>query len=121
MDLERNTFISSLEKFTSLNSLREIKQKNVGAIRTMITIAQEDGNFLQDSWVHVLKLCILYLSAQVLRCFSLLERLHLIGSGVKEEALTLPETPADTAKTLTFLLIVLTAAVEHPGKEIRSL
>ena len=62
MDLERNTFISSLEKFTSLNSLREIKQKNVGAIRTMITIAQEDGNFLQDSWVHVLKLTVFFIS-----------------------------------------------------------
>lgn len=69
METERNAFVSSLAKFTVLNNTREMRSKNIQCIKTLINIADTDGNFLQDSWIHVL------------RCISQLDRMHLIGGG----------------------------------------
>lgn len=69
METERNAFVSSLAKFTVLNNTREMRSKNIQCIKTLINIAETDGNFLQDSWIHVL------------RCISQLDRMHLIGGG----------------------------------------
>ena len=75
METERNTFVTSLAKFTFLNNLREMKQRNVESIKTLLEISLTDGNYLQDCWL------------QVLRCISQLEQLHVIGSGAKDEML----------------------------------
>ena len=53
MDKERDIFISSLSKFTVLLSVDEMRQKNVEAVRTLINIAIENGNQLQESWAQV--------------------------------------------------------------------
>lgn len=45
MDVERNTYVQSLAKFTFLNNLREMKQKNVESIKTLIEIALTEGKF----------------------------------------------------------------------------
>eukprot|EP01097_Dermamoeba_algensis_P006564 TRINITY_DN4101_c0_g1_i2.p1 TRINITY_DN4101_c0_g1~~TRINITY_DN4101_c0_g1_i2.p1 ORF type:complete len:1325 (+),score=338.62 TRINITY_DN4101_c0_g1_i2:566-3976(+) len=73
METERNAFISSLASFTFLNNVREIKQKNIECIKTLIGCALVNGNYLQKSWTHVLK------------CISQLERLHLVAAGAKTE------------------------------------
>lgn len=69
METERNAFVSSLAKFTVLNNTREMRPKNIQCIKMLISIAETDGNFLQDSWIHVL------------RSISQLDRMHLIGGG----------------------------------------
>ena len=69
METERDTFVTALEKFTLLSNLREMRPKNIGAIRTLIEIAQAEGKYLQGSWENVL------------RCISLLDKLHLTGIG----------------------------------------
>eukprot|EP00250_Pteridium_aquilinum_P020997 c25007_g1_i1 orf=351-5705(+) len=74
MKTQRDAFLTSLAKFTSLHSAADIKQKNIDAIKAIIAIAEEDGNFLQDAWEHILT------------CVSRFEHLHLLGEGAPPDA-----------------------------------
>nr|XP_043619023.1 brefeldin A-inhibited guanine nucleotide-exchange protein 2-like [Erigeron canadensis] len=74
MKTHRDAFVTSLAKFTSLHSPADIKQKNVEAIKAMVTIAYEDGNHLQEAWEHILT------------CVSRFEHLHLLGEGAPPDA-----------------------------------
>uniref|UniRef100_A0A8D3DD37 ADP-ribosylation factor guanine nucleotide-exchange factor 2 (brefeldin A-inhibited) n=1 Tax=Scophthalmus maximus TaxID=52904 RepID=A0A8D3DD37_SCOMX len=56
---------------TASSSITEMKQKNIDTIKTLITVAHTDGNYLGNSW-H-----------EILRCISQLELAQLIGTGVK--------------------------------------
>ncbi|KAG7472307.1 hypothetical protein MATL_G00107540 [Megalops atlanticus] len=74
MQLERDAYIQALARFTLLtasSSITEMKQKNIDTIKTLITVAHTDGNYLGNSW-H-----------EILRCISQLELAQLIGTGVK--------------------------------------
>lgn len=53
MDLELDAFVTTLAKFTHLESLSEIKQKNIECIHTLIEIAYTEGNNLRNSWKSV--------------------------------------------------------------------
>ena len=66
LDTERDAFVCSLAKFTYLNSLKEMRQKNLECIKALLDIGLEEGNHLASSWIHVLK------------CISELERMALI-------------------------------------------
>ncbi|GJZ38549.1 brefeldin A-inhibited guanine nucleotide-exchange protein 2-like protein [Tanacetum coccineum] len=74
MKTHRDAFVTSLAKFTSLHSPADIKQKNIEAIKAMVTIAYEDGNYLQEAWEHILT------------CVSRFEHLHLLGEGAPPDA-----------------------------------
>lgn len=74
MQTQRDAFLTSIAKFTSLHSAADMKQKNVDAVKAIISIAIEDGNYLQESWEHVLT------------CLSRFEHLHLLGEGVPTDA-----------------------------------
>ncbi|PWA72449.1 Armadillo-like helical [Artemisia annua] len=74
MKTQRDAFLTSLAKFTSLHSPADIKQKNIEAIKAIITIADEDGNHLQEAWEHILT------------CVSRFEHLHLLGAGAPSDA-----------------------------------
>ncbi|KAI3796527.1 hypothetical protein L1987_39201 [Smallanthus sonchifolius] len=74
MKTHRDAFLTSLAKFTSLHSPADIKQKNIEAIKAIVTIADEDGNYLQDAWEHILT------------CVSRFEHLHLLGKGAPPDA-----------------------------------
>ncbi|XP_075882791.1 brefeldin A-inhibited guanine nucleotide-exchange protein 2 [Nelusetta ayraudi] len=74
MQLERDAYVQALARFTLLtasSSITEMKQKNIDTIKTLITVAHTDGNYLGHSW-H-----------EILRCISQLELAQLIGTGVK--------------------------------------
>lgn len=88
METERNAFVTSLVKFTLLSNTGEMKFKNIQSIRTVIRIADSDGNYLQGSW------------AQILSCISQLERIHLIGTGSPDGSLvpSFKEGEPSTAK-----------------------
>lgn len=79
MSLARDTFVSSLAKFTYLGSIKEMKRKNVECIRTLLSIAVIDGEYLGESW------------GPVLRCISQLARLRLSASGLESDEAFLSE------------------------------
>lgn len=74
MQTQRDVFVTSLAKFTSLHSAADIKQKNIDAIKAIVTIADEDANYLQEAWEHILT------------CVSRFEHLHLLGEGAPPDA-----------------------------------
>ncbi|TYH58718.1 hypothetical protein ES332_D08G173900v1 [Gossypium tomentosum] len=74
MKTHRDAFVTSLAKFTSLHSPADIKQKNIYAIKAIVTIADEDGNYLREAWEHILT------------CVSRFEHLHLLGEGAPPDA-----------------------------------
>lgn len=54
--LERNAYVQALARFTLLTAkaaLVEMKAKNIETIKCLITIAHEDGNYLDESWAEV--------------------------------------------------------------------
>uniref|UniRef100_A0A4W3GEL9 ARF guanine nucleotide exchange factor 1 n=1 Tax=Callorhinchus milii TaxID=7868 RepID=A0A4W3GEL9_CALMI len=74
IQLERDAYVQALARFTLLTAssgITEMKQKNIDTIKTLITVAHTDGNYLGNSWHEILK------------CISQLELAQLIGTGVK--------------------------------------
>ncbi|XP_078254240.1 brefeldin A-inhibited guanine nucleotide-exchange protein 1 isoform X1 [Rhinoraja longicauda] len=74
IQLERDAYVQALARFTLLTAssgITEMKQKNIDTIKTLITVAYTDGNYLGTSWHEILK------------CISQLELAQLIGTGVK--------------------------------------
>ncbi|CAN1848938.1 Brefeldin A-inhibited guanine nucleotide-exchange protein 3 [Linum perenne] len=88
MKTHRDAFVTSLAKFTSLHSPADIKQKNVDAIKAIVTIADEDGNYLQEAWEHILT------------CVSRFEHLHLLGEGAPPDAtfFAFPQNESEKSK-----------------------
>ncbi|KAI3787367.1 hypothetical protein L1987_41795 [Smallanthus sonchifolius] len=74
MKTHRDAFVTSLAKFTCLHSPADIKQKNIEAIKAMVTVAYEDGNYLQEAWEHIFT------------CVSRFEHLRLLGEGAPPDA-----------------------------------
>ncbi|XP_070554844.1 brefeldin A-inhibited guanine nucleotide-exchange protein 1-like isoform X2 [Ptychodera flava] len=74
MEIEQGAYVQALARFTLLtanSSITEMKAKNIDTIKTLITVAHTDGNYLGKSWHEILK------------CISQLELAQLIGTGVK--------------------------------------
>ena len=105
METERSAFVSGLEKFTSMTSICEMRSKNIGAIRTLIGLAQTEGNYLQGSWINVL------------RCVSFLDKFQLVKSGSKSDFASDAEVAATTAATATATTTAPNAAVTTPAKK----
>ncbi|GFY94254.1 SEC7-like guanine nucleotide exchange family protein [Actinidia rufa] len=89
MKTHRDAFVTSLAKFTSLHSPADIKQKkhrchqgffvidyylSDAGTCAIVSIADEDGNYLQEAWEHILT------------CVSRFEHLHLLGEGAPPDA-----------------------------------
>ncbi|KAK3864361.1 hypothetical protein Pcinc_029956 [Petrolisthes cinctipes] len=91
MTLERDAFVQCLARFTLLTAnspLTEMKTKNVDCIKTLITVAHTDGNYLGKSWLEILK------------CISQLELAQLIGTGVKPRYFTGLKIPQENSNFL---------------------
>lgn len=81
MSLERDAYVQALARFTLLTAtspILEMKAKNIDTIKTLITVAHTDGNYLGSSWLDILK------------CISQLELAQLIGTGVRPQYLSGP-------------------------------
>ena len=55
MEMERNAYVQALSRFTLLttnSSIVEMKTKNIETIKTLITVAHTDGNYLGKSWLE---------------------------------------------------------------------
>lgn len=69
--LERDAYVQALARFTLLTAssgIAEMKQKNIDTIKTLITVAHTDGNYLGNSWHEV---CCFHLT-----CLSLIVFTH---------------------------------------------
>ncbi|KAI4367330.1 hypothetical protein MLD38_023080 [Melastoma candidum] len=84
MQTQRDAFMTSLAKFTNLHCAADMKQKNVDAVKAIISIAIEDGNYLQEAWEHILT------------CLSRIENLQLLGEGAPVEASFLGSSSVET-------------------------
>ncbi len=70
--MERNAFVQALARFTLLtdnSNVAEMRSKNVEVIKALVSVAHTDGNYLETSWMDVMK------------CISQLELAQMIGSG----------------------------------------
>lgn len=74
MQTEREAWVLSLAKFTSLTSLKDMKEKNIQCVKLLLNIALNYGNHLKTSWIYVLE------------CISRLDYLHVLGSGGRKDA-----------------------------------
>ena len=56
LEMERDAYIQALCRFTLLtanSSITEMKAKNIDTIKTLITVAHTDGNYLGRAWLEV--------------------------------------------------------------------
>ncbi|KAK7299778.1 hypothetical protein RJT34_10605 [Clitoria ternatea] len=74
MQTQRDAFVTSVAKFTYLHCAGDMKQKNVDAVKAIISIAIEDGDHLYEAWEHILT------------CLSRIEHLLLLGEGAPSDA-----------------------------------
>ena len=56
--------------------ITEMKAKNIDTIKTLISVAYTDGNYLGHSWL------------EIMQCISHLELLQLIGTGIRPRRVT---------------------------------
>eukprot|EP00536_Pseudo-nitzschia_multiseries_P007846 jgi/Psemu1/240607/estExt_Genewise1.C_1890031 len=73
MSLSRDTFLGSLAKSSYLGSIKELKDKNIEVMRTLINIAITDGEYLGESW------------GPVLQCISQIARMQMSASGLDND------------------------------------
>eukprot|EP00249_Psilotum_nudum_P023695 c28957_g2_i1 orf=862-6204(-) len=106
MQTQRDAFLTSLAKFTSLHSAADIKQKNIDAIKAIISIADEDGNYLQDAWEHILT------------CVSRFEHLHLLGEGAPPDAtfFVAPQNESESSRQLMNSHVLPVLRRKGPGR-----
>ncbi|XP_019455526.1 PREDICTED: brefeldin A-inhibited guanine nucleotide-exchange protein 5-like isoform X4 [Lupinus angustifolius] len=55
MDTMRYAFLTSLVRFTFLHAPKEMRSKNVEALRTLLVLCDSDINSLQDTWNAILE------------------------------------------------------------------
>lgn len=55
MDTMRYAFLTSLVRFTFLHSPKEMRSKNVEALRTLLSLCDSESDSLQDTWNAVLE------------------------------------------------------------------
>uniref|UniRef100_A0A7S3A2K3 SEC7 domain-containing protein n=1 Tax=Rhodosorus marinus TaxID=101924 RepID=A0A7S3A2K3_9RHOD len=55
MDMEKDAFVSSLSKFTLLNSITDMKKKNIECIRVLLAIAASEGSNLGSQWTWMIR------------------------------------------------------------------
>ncbi|XP_011550396.3 brefeldin A-inhibited guanine nucleotide-exchange protein 1 [Plutella xylostella] len=107
MSLERDAYVQALARFTLLTAnspITEMKAKNIDTIKTLITVAHTDGNYLGSSWLDVVK------------CISQLELAQLIGTGVRPQFLS-GSGIKPQPDSLKFSLMALDPSVkEHIGE-----
>ncbi|CAD5111922.1 DgyrCDS1182 [Dimorphilus gyrociliatus] len=91
MEWERDAYVQALARFTLLTAtspITEMKTKNIDTIKTLISVAHTDGNYLGRSWLEILK------------CISQLELAQLIGTGVKTRFIGSSQNPHSVFTTV---------------------
>ncbi len=69
MSTAKDAFVSSLAKFTHLNSISEMREKNMECVRMILAIAALEGNNLSEQWLIIV------------RAISQLEQIRALAAG----------------------------------------
>jgi brefeldin A-inhibited guanine nucleotide-exchange protein len=88
MGTTKNAFVSSLAKFTHLNSVSEMRAKNVECVRMILAIAAMEGDNLGDQWVVIV------------RAISQVEQIRAVASGNPRKYI-LPKMPLGSVASST--------------------
>nr|CAD7458237.1 unnamed protein product [Timema tahoe] len=111
MTLERDAYVQALARFTLLTAnspITEMKAKNIDTIKTLITVAHTDGNYLGSSWLDIVK------------CISQLELAQLIGTGVRPQFISGPRSHHHEHDPLKLNLSLLDPSVKESIGETSS-
>ncbi|KAL3151968.1 hypothetical protein ABBQ32_001092 [Trebouxia sp. C0010 RCD-2024] len=84
MGMLRNTFVTSVCRFTMLHAPQSMQIKNAHAFRALLIVADENGNHMHNVW------------SEVLRCVSRWELLQQLHSGGPTDALLFSPPPAES-------------------------
>ncbi|KAL0423006.1 UNVERIFIED_CONTAM: Brefeldin A-inhibited guanine nucleotide-exchange protein 1 [Sesamum latifolium] len=104
MQTQRDAFVTTVAKFTYLHCAADMKQKNVDAVKAIISIAIEDGNYLQEAWEHILT------------CLSRFEQLQLLGEGALSESSSLNTPNSETElKSSNYPSLKKKEALQNPA------
>ena len=91
---------------TANSSVTEMKAKNIDTIKTLISVAHTDGNYLGTSWLEILK------------CISQLELAQMIGTGVKNQFLAKsPSNPSLPESAFNFIAQAETLLGQQAGPQ----
>ena len=82
----RDTYVNSLARFTTLETVKEMRQKHLDGIKMLINVALWDGDYMMESW------------GQLLRCLSQLARLQLFGNGLHSDDMFFSESGQDAGR-----------------------
>jgi brefeldin A-inhibited guanine nucleotide-exchange protein len=82
----KDAFVSSLAKFTHLNSVSEMRAKNVECVRMILAIAAMEGNNLGEQWVVIV------------RAVSQVEQIRAVAAGNPRKFI-LPKMPLGSASS----------------------
>ncbi|KAJ3306504.1 Brefeldin A-inhibited guanine nucleotide-exchange protein 1 [Kappamyces sp. JEL0829] len=85
LETERDAFVSSLAKLTSLSNFYDIRPKNIKAIGALIGVASSLGEYLETGWTEIMK------------SLSLLEKMQVIVRG--EEGKSPRKSSIDDGRT----------------------
>lgn len=94
---------------TANSPITEMKAKNIDTIKTLITVAHTDGNYLGSSWLDVVK------------CISQLELAQLIGTGVRPQLLGPPTKPHFPSQLANFTNLTNLTSSQSNGLNLSSL
>ncbi|XVE66471.1 hypothetical protein DITRI_Ditri08aG0082200 [Diplodiscus trichospermus] len=106
MQTQRDAFVTSVAKFTFLHCAADMKQKNVDAVKAIISIAIEDGNHLQEAWEHILT------------CLSRIEHLQLLGEGTPDASflsVSIAETDEKMPKSVGLQSLKKKGTLQNPA------
>ncbi len=87
--IARNTLINALAKFTTLDTVREMREKNVLCIKLLLSVAQSDGDHLEESWT------------QILQTISQLARLQLLANGSHTDDMFFSDTASTSSDSVS--------------------
>ena len=83
---ERKELMTSLSQMTGISDVTRLGQKNILALRTLLYVANTQGNYLDDSW------------AAVFRCLSLMDK-HTLNESKKSTSTSPNGSKADDSTT----------------------
>uniref|UniRef100_A0A146LI66 Brefeldin A-inhibited guanine nucleotide-exchange protein 2 n=2 Tax=Lygus hesperus TaxID=30085 RepID=A0A146LI66_LYGHE len=92
MTLERDAYVQALARFTLLTAnspITEMKAKNINTIKTLITVAYTDGNYLGSSWLDIVK------------CISQLELAQMVGTSIRPQYFNTKGAPENLVNKFT--------------------
>ena len=100
MTQQRDAFVNGLSKFTGLR-MGELQEKHIEGIRTLLSVAVQEGAYLDDAW------------EEILQCISRLQHLINIGEGMPPPMGFESTNPIEQMNANRILQSIDPSAIDH--------